>query len=124
VQTDVLLQTPSLLNALLSISMARNWFYPTIAVMHLHAYLTQALLPGDNNAAYAQLPGISESDIKGLPENVSGLEDLMRTLEEKGDARAQDIEKVVHRWGRLEVFDCSFKGVRCRIHTSTVQLSF
>ena len=97
--------------------MARNWFYPTIAVMHLHAYLAQALLPGSNNIAYAQLPGISESDIKGLAENVSSLEDFVRSLEDKGDARVRDVEKAVHRWGRLEVFDSTFKGKYCQALT-------
>jgi len=109
VQTDVLLQTPSLLNALLNISMARNWFYPSIAVMHLHAHLTQALLPG-SNVTYTQLPGIGESDIKDLPEVMDGLGDFARSLEDKGDARAQDVGKAVNRWGRLDVFDFSFKG--------------
>ena len=109
-QTDVLLQTPSLLNALLNISMARNWFYPSIAVMHLHAYLTQALLPGSNNVAYTQLPGIGESDIKDLPEIIDGLGDFARSLEDKGDARVRDVEKAVNRWGRLDVFDSSFRG--------------
>ena len=109
-QAEILLQTPNILNALLNISMARNWFLPTLAVMHLHAYLAQALFPGNDKSKYAQLPGISEDDVKTLPEGVSTLEDYIQALEEKGDERLPEIKKAAARWGRLELVDAKFQG--------------
>ncbi|TFY83259.1 hypothetical protein EWM64_g752 [Hericium alpestre] len=115
-QADVLLQTPGLLNALLNISMSRNWFYPTVAIMHLQAYLAQALLPGNDAVRYAQLPGIRNDDIQKLPEDVESLEDFVQSLE-KSDTRLQDIKTAVNRWGHLDVVDASFKVIGERIIT-------
>ncbi|ETW84592.1 molecular chaperone, DnaJ superfamily [Heterobasidion irregulare TC 32-1] len=116
-QVEILLQTPNILNALLNISMARNWFLPTLAVMHLHAYLAQALFPGNDKAKYVQLPGISEDDVETLPEGVSTLEDYIQALEEKGDERLPDIKKAAARWGRLELVDARFQVIGERIVT-------
>ena len=65
-QTEVLLQTPSLLNALLTISLARNWLQPTLAVMRLHACLAQAVDPNDQMSKFAQMPSLNNEEIKAL----------------------------------------------------------
>ncbi|KAI0052643.1 DnaJ-domain-containing protein [Auriscalpium vulgare] len=116
-QSNVLLQTPHLLNALLTISMARNWYHPTVAVMRLHAYLFQAIVPGDAVSKFRQLPGIEEADVKALPEDVTDIEDFVHHLEKKGDGRVADIKKAADRWGRLELVDVGFKVIGERIIT-------
>src|ERR1700729_1688927 len=52
----LLLQKPKMLNAFLTISISWNWLAPTLSVMCLHAYLTQALLPGKEQIKFMQLP--------------------------------------------------------------------
>jgi hypothetical protein len=84
--------------------------------MRLHAYLTQALLPtppvavAPQTVKFAQLPKISEDEVKGLAPGADGFAEFVSALEEKGDARARDAKKAVDRWGRLEVVDLAFKG--------------
>jgi len=96
-----------LLNALLGISAARSWLSPTLTVMRLHAYVTQALLPGKAAAPQAQLPGfdgdVDASEGKDLASFISRLED-------KGDIRLSEARKAVEGWSRLDVVDMSFKG--------------
>ncbi|KAA1465883.1 DnaJ-domain-containing protein [Dentipellis sp. KUC8613] len=116
-QADVLLRTPSLLNALMNISLSRNWFFPTVGVMHLQAYLAQALSPDNENATYAQLPGISKNDVKLLPTGVDGIDDFVHKLEGENDDRLPDVKKAVERWGRLEIVDKSFNVIGERIVT-------
>ncbi|THH16920.1 hypothetical protein EW146_g3795 [Bondarzewia mesenterica] len=116
-QADLLLRTPGLLNALLNISMARNWFIPTMAVMQLHAYLAQAVLPASGKVKYAQLPGIGQDDIKAIPEDVEDINDYVHVLEEKSDGRLRDVKKAAERWGRLEIVEVSFKVIGERIIT-------
>jgi translocation protein SEC63 len=90
-QETVLLQTPLLLNALLNVSIARNWLFPSLFVMRLQAYLTQALPPAaavDKNQ-------------------------FLRSLEGKDDPTISDIKKtVIERWGRVEIVDAVFKGMQ------------
>ncbi|THG98612.1 hypothetical protein EW026_g3617 [Hermanssonia centrifuga] len=116
-QSNILLQTPTLLNSLLNISISRNWLVPTLAVMRLHAYLAQALIPGESSLRYAQLPGISESEAEVLSRETNALQDLVQTLEEKGDGRVGEIKKAVSKWGKLEIVDASFKVIGERIVT-------
>lgn len=118
-QSALLLQTPSLLNALLNIAMARNWLQPTVAVMRLQAYLTQALLPLPSSNAYdperklqkyAQLPGLKQDDVRGLGTAVEDIKEVVTALEGRNDGRVDDIKKAVERWGRVEIVDAQFKG--------------
>lgn len=106
-QTKLLLQAPLILNALLNVATARTWLLPTLAVMRLHAYLAQALLPGSSEQAQlTQLPGIKDGDVE-----VADVGDAVRVLEEKGDARIEDVRRAVERWGRVEIVDVVFKGM-------------
>lgn len=114
-QQVVLMQTPTLLNSLINIVMARSWFTPTIAAMRLHAYLVQGLLPGDERLKFAQLPGIKVSEAKEL--SISALDAIPATLIEKGDGRAGEVKKALSRWGKLDVVDASFKVIGERIVT-------
>ncbi|ESK87828.1 translocation protein sec63 [Moniliophthora roreri MCA 2997] len=119
-QTQILLQTPVLLNALLSISVSRNWLVPTIFTMRFHSFVTQALLPHNSpiKQRLAQLPGIKTSEVSS--ENTfkaDDLSDLVAELEQKGDGRATDVKKAVEKWGRLEIVDASFKVIGERIVT-------
>ena len=109
-QESVLLQTPALLNSLLNIVLSRNWLVPTIAAMRLHAYLTQALVPGDDTVRFAQLPGIKQTESKDLASQVSAIDAVPATLEEKSDGRSSEVKKALSRWGKLDVVDASFKG--------------
>ncbi|KAG1764642.1 translocation protein sec63 [Suillus occidentalis] len=96
-QAKLLLQAPMLLNALLGISAARSWLSPTLMVMRLHAYVTQALLPGKTKA-------------KTLPSFISRLED-------EGDSRITEARKAVEGWSQLDVVDMTFKVIGERLVT-------
>ncbi|KAJ3852121.1 Sec63 Brl domain-containing protein [Lentinula lateritia] len=123
-QTRILLQTPVLLNALLNISISRNWLIPTIYVMRLHAYLAQALLPRASPAKQdrvSQLPGITGEDTLKA-DDLAGVVD---ELERNGDSRAEDVKKAIARWGRLELVDAAYKviGERIVVPSSIVYLT-
>jgi translocation protein SEC63 len=109
-QSRLLLHLPQLLNALLTVSTSRSWLLPTLSIMRLHAYLAQAVMPGDNRFSLAQLPGIQADDVKELESQVTELEDFVEILDMRGDDRVGDIRKAVQNWGRLELVDASFKG--------------
>lgn len=78
--------------------------------MRLHAYLTQALLPGDDSLKLAQLPGIKQSEARQLNRNVPALDAVPGSLAEKGDGRSEEVKKALSRWGKLDLVDASFKG--------------
>ncbi|GJE83968.1 DnaJ-domain-containing protein [Phanerochaete sordida] len=114
-QADILLTTPALLNSLLNIVLSRNWLWPTLAAMRLHAYLSQALLPGEDTARLAQLPGIKQSEAKELARELHVMNALPEALEKKDDGRAPEIKKALSRWGKLDVVDASFKVIGERV---------
>ena len=116
-QTEILLQTPLLLSALLNISISRNWLIPTLAVMRLHAYLVQALLPSSERSSLAQLPGVKTNDVLALPADVEDIGDFVNHLEEKHDSRAVEVKKAIQKWGRAEIVDAAFKVIGDRIVT-------
>ena len=112
-QSELLLQTPLLLSALLNISISRNWLIPTLAVMRFHAYLVQAFLPGFERTSFAQLPGIQFDEVTKLAPEAEDIGDFIDALEKKEDNRAIDVKKAVKKWGRAEIVDATFKGVIC-----------
>ncbi|KAK7450993.1 secretory subunit [Stygiomarasmius scandens] len=118
-QTKTLLQTPTLLNALLNVSMSRNWLAPTMCVMRLHAYIVQALLPHESPAKQrlAQLPGIKVDEAKGKEGQVEDIPELISRLEADSDGRVVDVKKAAERWGRLELVDAGYKVIGERIVT-------
>ncbi|KAF8196701.1 Sec63 Brl domain-containing protein [Mycena galopus ATCC 62051] len=114
-QSALLLQTPLLLNALLTISQSRNWLSPTLAIMRLHAFLAQALPPAPAaKHQLAQLPNIKPSEV---PVNEKDYAAFTQKLEEKSDGRVVDVRKALGRWGRVEIVDVSFRVIGERIIT-------
>jgi translocation protein SEC63 len=75
--------------------------------MRLHAYLTQALLPGKEQLKFAQLPGVKLEEKQGEVESIA---EFVEALEKKGDRRVKDVKTALQGWGRLELVDASFKG--------------
>ncbi|KDR74324.1 hypothetical protein GALMADRAFT_70989 [Galerina marginata CBS 339.88] len=111
-QTEVLLQTPLLLSALLNVSVARTWLLPTLAIMRLYSFFAQALpLNASERLRFAQLPGIDSEDISEVAPKAKDLTDVLRSLEAKDDPRAADVKKALEKWGRVDIVDASFKGV-------------
>ena len=104
------MQTPALLNALLSITTARSWSQPTIAAMRLHAYLAQGILPGSPGARWAQLPGLKNDEICSLPVSSRDFAEIIAVLEQQKSPHASDARKAVEHWGRIEIVDVAFKG--------------
>ncbi|TFK66638.1 hypothetical protein BDN72DRAFT_799683 [Pluteus cervinus] len=114
-QSRVLLQTPLLLNALVNISVSRNWLHTTLWVMRLQAYLVQALLPGSEKLQFTQFPGVKSEELADLSPDVKDVTDLVSALEKKHDSRVSDIKKAADKWGRLELVDVSFKVIGERV---------
>lgn len=113
-QKSLLLHAPNLLNSLLNIALAHSWLLPTMRIMHLHAHLTQAIVPGGEKMV--QFPGIDDPS-EDLPDSLEGLIDR---LEETGDRRVEALRKAGQKWGKLEVVDACYKGVT--IFTNTALL--
>jgi translocation protein SEC63 len=112
-QSALLLQTPLLLSALLTISQSRNWLAPTLAIMRLHAFFAQALPPAPApRHQLAQLPGIKLSEAAANDDNYTA---FAQTLEEQADGRVEDVRKALGQWGRVEIVDVSFRGAFTRL---------
>ncbi|KAF7356833.1 J domain-containing protein [Mycena venus] len=121
-QSALVLQTPLLLNALLTISQSRNWLAPTLAIMRLHAFFAQALPPAPApKQQLAQLPNIKPSEV---PVNDKNYAAFAHTLEEQSDGRVVDVRKALGQWGRVEIVDVTFRviGERIIVPSSIVYL--
>ncbi|KAJ7089651.1 Sec63 Brl domain-containing protein [Mycena belliarum] len=114
-QSALLLQTPLLLSALLTISQARNWLTPTLAIMRLHAFFAQALPPAPAPPhQLAQLPGVKLSEAAANHANYTAFAD---DLEKKADGRVEDVRKALGHWGRVEIVNVSFRVIGERLIT-------
>ncbi|KAI8984903.1 DnaJ-domain-containing protein [Trametes punicea] len=117
-QTQLLLQTPILLNAMLNISMARNWLLPTLAAMRLHAFLAQAIPPSQADLKAAQLPGVDPSDASALPKSESSdFAAAISSLSNSKPSALPDAQKALERLGHVEIVDASFKVIGERFVT-------
>ncbi|KAH0587072.1 Translocation protein sec63 [Termitomyces sp. J132] len=116
-QRKILLHTPLLLNALLNIATSRNWLSPSLAVMRLHAYITQAVLPGPERIRFAQLPGITLEEVSTLAPKATDLREFEQALVEKHDIRILDVKTALNKWGRVEIVDAAFRVIGERIVT-------
>lgn len=85
--------------------------------MRLHAYLAQALNPGQSSLKYAQLPGISETESAELIQQYPLLADLIFSLEQKEDDRVREVKKVASKWCKLDLVDASFQVIDDRVVT-------
>lgn len=107
-QEQLVLRSPQLLTSLLAMTLSHNWLVPTLHVMHLHAYIAQALIPGSDELL--QLPHVSPSVLSSVG-GPSRAEGLVENLREKEPASAADINKAGQHVGRLEIADAYFKGL-------------
>ncbi|KZT33857.1 hypothetical protein SISSUDRAFT_1027300 [Sistotremastrum suecicum HHB10207 ss-3] len=116
-QENFLVHSQVLLTSLLNITLSRNWLNTSVHVIHLSAYLTQALAPSsDPNNILLQLPGVTSDDLKELPSRSGGqIESFIGRLKEKEDSRVANIEAAAKRWGHLDVVDVSYKVLGERI---------
>lgn len=110
-QTEILLQAPLLLSALLNISTGRSWLLPTLAIMRLHAYLVQAVFPGSDRLQFAQLPGIKMDELTSLAPGAKDMDDFVQALEEKQDERMMDVQIAMEKWGRIQIVDAAFNVI-------------
>src|ERR1700761_5630259 len=109
----MLTHAPILLTSLLNITLSRNWLNTSLHVMHLNAYLVQAIKPSTlpvNNLL--QYPGIRAEELPVLSADAakwdaekSRLIYVVERLKRQNDARAEAIAKAGERWGRLEIVD-------------------
>ncbi|KAL4078454.1 Sec63 Brl domain-containing protein [Scleroderma yunnanense] len=112
-QVSLLLQTPLLLNAYLNVVSARSWLSPTLAIMRLHAYITQAVVPG-KSTLHAQLPGFSPDTVSDGKQDLAG---IVRTMQESDNARAEEAQKALEGLSSLELVDMRFKVIGERVVT-------
>jgi translocation protein SEC63 len=91
--------------------------------MRLHAYLTQALLPGAERLRFAQLPSIEVDELTSLAPGAKDLDDFVQALDERQDDRLSDVRRAIEKWGRLELVDAAFKGVLHTCHQPQFVLS-
>jgi len=79
--------------------------------MRLHAYLSQAILPGSPGARWAQLPGLKNEEIRAFPPVSRDFMDIITVLEgQEKIALASDARKTMESWGRIEIVDARFRG--------------
>jgi hypothetical protein len=105
VQRELLLQTPVLLGSLLAMALGHGWLTTTLEVMRLHAYFTQALLPG--KSMLLQFPMITEDVLKTASD--SDMSALVSILKGEKD-RARSLLSAARHMGKLDVVDAQFKG--------------
>ncbi|KAG8836210.1 secretory subunit [Serendipita sp. 399] len=120
-QRDLILQTPVLLGSILAMALGHGWLPTTIEIMHLHAYFSQALLPGRSNLL--QFPVITEDALDG--DRSAGLGKLLELVKDD-PSKAKSLLVAVSHISRIDVYDASFKVVGERIITpgAFVQLVF
>ncbi|KAF8334977.1 Sec63 Brl domain-containing protein [Cantharellus anzutake] len=120
-QTALLLRLPQFLSSILAITLAHNWLATALHVMHLHAYLVQALLPPDDPRL--QFPELQRADL--LRHKALDAGSLFDALEAKGDKRITSIRRSAKALGVLNVLDAHFKVIGERIVTpgAIVQLT-
>lgn len=78
--------------------------------MHLHAYLAQALLPGED--VLLQFPRVDQEEARAVGKLGGGVKELIQSLEEKNASQDQvhAVQKAAERWGKLDIIDAQFKG--------------
>lgn len=114
-QKQLLLKTPQLLTSLLSMSLSHNWLVPTLHIMHLHAYIAQALLPGADDLI--QYPGVG-TEISVNTKGHHRPAKVVSYLQEKGKdglgtdgaSLSKDVIEAGRHLGKLQIMDVYFKG--------------
>ncbi|KAJ1308318.1 hypothetical protein OPQ81_004029 [Rhizoctonia solani] len=116
-QDALILRAPTLLTSLLTMTLSRNWAASSLQLMHLHAYLAQAILPSplieSPSTALLQYPNVKKEDTSGVH---SG--DVSELLSNLGDKDiASGIRAAAASSGKLDIIDAKFKVIGERIVT-------
>ncbi|EJD35962.1 hypothetical protein AURDEDRAFT_147310, partial [Auricularia subglabra TFB-10046 SS5] len=120
-QRLLLLHTPTLLTALLSMALSHSWLGPTLVALRLHGLLAQAILPEQDRLTL--FPGVD----KQIAEKARGdIPKLVRTLEAAGKPEVEVVRKVGERWGKVEIVDAGYKVIGEKVVTPSaiMQLVF
>ncbi|KAF8603419.1 hypothetical protein BDV93DRAFT_544628 [Ceratobasidium sp. AG-I] len=116
-QSALILRTPSLLTSLLTMTLSRNWAATSLQLMHLHAYLAQAVLPSpvldSPSTALLQYPNVTPTDTARIR---SG--DVRELLANVNDEKVKSgVKAAAESAGKLEILDAKFKVIGERIVT-------
>ncbi|CAE6508966.1 unnamed protein product [Rhizoctonia solani] len=116
-QDTLILRAPTLLTSLLTMTLSRNWAASSLQLMHLHAYLTQAVLPSPlielPSTALLQYPNVKKEDTAAIR---SG--DVSELLSNLGDKDiASGVRAAAANSGKLDIIDAKFKVIGERIVT-------
>ncbi|CAE6471103.1 unnamed protein product [Rhizoctonia solani] len=116
-QDTLILRAPTLLTSLLTMTLSRNWAASSLQLMHLHAYLAQAILPSplieSPSTALLQYPNVKREDTASLH---SG--DVSELLSNLGDKDiASGVRAAAVNSGKLDIIDAKFKVIGERIVT-------
>ncbi|QRV72321.1 DnaJ domain protein [Ceratobasidium sp. AG-Ba] len=114
-QASLVLRAPTLLTSLMTMTLSRNWAASSLQLMHLHAYLAQAILPSplieSPTTALLQYPNVKKEDT--VPIRSGDVSELLSRL----DDRASGVRAAAQSAGKLEVIDAKFKVIGERIVT-------
>ncbi|CAE6422386.1 unnamed protein product [Rhizoctonia solani] len=116
-QDTLILRAPNLLTSLLTMTLSRNWAASSLQLMHLHAYLAQAILPSplieSPSTALLQYPNVKREDTASLR---SG--DVSELLSNLGDKDiTSGVRAAAVNSGKLDIIDAKFKVIGERIVT-------
>ncbi|CUA77177.1 Translocation protein SEC63 homolog [Mus musculus] [Rhizoctonia solani] len=116
-QDTLILRAPTLLTSLLTMTLSRNWAASSLQLMHLHAYLAQAILPSplieSPSTALLQYPNVKREDTVSVH---SG--DVSELLSNLGDKDvASGVRAAAANSGKLDIIDAKFKVIGERIVT-------
>ncbi|KAG8701223.1 secretory subunit [Ceratobasidium sp. 395] len=116
-QASLVLRAPTLLTSLMTMTLSRNWAASSLQLMHLHAYLAQAILPSplieSPSTALLQYPNIKKEDTVTV--HSGEVSDLLSRLDDKD--RASGVRAAAASSGKLEIIDAKFKVIGERIVT-------
>jgi translocation protein SEC63 len=116
-QATLILRAPTLLTSLLTMTLSRNWAASSLQLMHLHAYLAQAILPSplieSPSTALLQYPNVKKEDTATV--RSGEVSELLSNLSDKDVASG--IRAAAASSGKLDIIDAKFKVIGERIVT-------
>ncbi|CAE6379020.1 unnamed protein product [Rhizoctonia solani] len=116
-QATLILRAPTLLTSLLTMTLSRNWAASSLQLMHLHAYLAQAILPSplieSPSTALLQYPNVKKEDTATV--RSGEVSELLSNLSDKDVASG--VRTAAASSGKLDIIDAKFKVIGERIVT-------
>ncbi|KAF8681439.1 posttranslational protein targeting membrane, translocation [Rhizoctonia solani] len=116
-QATLILRAPTLLTSLLTMTLSRNWAASSLQLMHLHAYLAQAILPSplieSPSTALLQYPNVKKEDTAVV--RSGEVSELLSNLSDKDVASG--VRAAAANSGKLDIIDAKFKVIGERIVT-------